>query len=246
VGELTSIAWNWSELVLATPVVLWAGWPFIQRAWQSLVNRSLNMYTLISLGVAVSFAYSLVVLLFPGLIPESFRSMDGSIPVYFEAAAAITTLVLLGEVLQMHALHSTSTAIRELLELAPPTAHRLVGSLEQDVPLSEVRVDDSLRVRAGEHVPVDGVITDGSSHVDESMLTGEPLPVAKLTGAVVRAGTLNGDGSFVCARSGWVQTRCWRASWHRWLRRSAVGRRFSPWRTGYPPGSCRPWLALRC
>ncbi|MDE2234522.1 MAG: heavy metal translocating P-type ATPase [Gammaproteobacteria bacterium] len=196
-GKLSSVTWNWSEFVLSAPVVLWAGWPFFQRAWQSLINRSLNMYTLISLGVSVSFVYSLLVLMFPGLIPASFRGADGSLPVYFEAAAAITTLVLLGEVLQMHAMHSTSAAIRGLMELAPPTAHRIAGGVEQDVPLSRVQVGDSLRVRAGEHVPVDGAIIQGSSHVDESMLTGEPLPVAKNTNAAVRAGTLNGDGSFV-------------------------------------------------
>lgn len=195
---LPGTAWSWSEFALATPVVLWGGWPFFQRAWRSLINRSLNMYTLIGLGVAVSYLYSLVALLFPGLFPVGFRRADGTLPVYFEAAAAITTLVLLGEVLQMRARHSTSAAIRALLDLAPPVAHRInADGGEQDVLLGQVQVGNSLRIRRGEKIPVDGVLLEGKSSVDESMLTGEPLPVEKHAGDKVAAGTLNGTGSFV-------------------------------------------------
>jgi len=195
---LPGTAWSWSEFALATPVVLWGGWPFFQRAWRSLINRSLNMYTLIGLGVAVSYLYSLVALLFPGLFPVGFRRADGTLPVYFEAAAAITTLVLLGEVLQMRARHSTSAAIRALLDLAPPVAHRInADGGEQDVLLGQVQVGNSLRIRPGEKIPVDGVLLEGNGSVDESMLTGEPLPVEKHADDKVAAGTLNGTGSFV-------------------------------------------------
>lgn len=194
-------AWNWIEFALALPVVWWAGWPFFVRAVQSLRHRSLNMYTLIGLGVVASFIYSTVVILFPGLLPATFRNPDGSVPVYFEAAAGIVVLVLLGEVLQLRARHSTSTAIRSLLDLAPPTALRLDSSdHEEEIPLAEVHEADRLRVRPGGKIPVDGVVLDGRSQVDESMLTGESMPVEKTTGDRVTGGTLNGTGSFVmCA-----------------------------------------------
>jgi len=195
---LPGAAWNWSEFVLATPVVLWGGWPFFQRAWRSLVNRSLNMYTLIGVGVGVAYVYSLISLLFPGLFPITFRMPDGALPVYFESAAAITVLVLLGEVLQLRARHSTSAAIRALLDLAPPLAHRLdANDSERNVPLAQVQVSDRLRVRPGEKIPVDGVVVEGTSSVDEAMLTGESLPVTKTDGDAVTSGTLNGTGSFV-------------------------------------------------
>jgi Cu+-exporting ATPase len=191
-------AWNWLEFFLATPVVWWAGWPFFVRAANSLLQRSLNMYTLIGLGVSVSYVYSVAVLLLPGLFPAVFRNADGSLPVYFEAAAGITTLVLLGEVLQLRARHSTSAAIRSLLDLAPPVAHRLnPAGDEQEIPLAEVRQGDRLRVRPGGKIPVDGVLLEGGSQVDESMLTGEPMPVEKLAGDDVTGGTLNGTGSFI-------------------------------------------------
>ncbi|MDE2091599.1 MAG: heavy metal translocating P-type ATPase [Gammaproteobacteria bacterium] len=195
---LPGTVWSWSEFVLATPVVLWGGWPFFQRAWRSLINHSLNMYTLIGLGVAVAYFYSLIAMLFPALYPATFHMADGSLPVYFEAAAAIITLVLLGEVLQLRARHSTSAAIRALLDLAPPLAHRInADGEEQDVPLAAVQAGDQLRVRPGEKIPVDGVVVEGASTVDESMLTGEPLPVEKRAGDKVVAGTLNGTGGFV-------------------------------------------------
>ncbi|MGH8278363.1 MAG: heavy metal translocating P-type ATPase [Gammaproteobacteria bacterium] len=190
--------WNVVELVLATPIVLWGGWPFFVRAWRSLLNRHLNMYTLIGLGVAAAYVYSLITLLAPGIFPVTFRSMDGPLPVYFESAGVIVVLVLLGEVLQMRARHSTSQAIRALLNLAPPVAHRLLdGGREEDVALAEVRVGDRLRVRPGDKVPVDGVVVEGASAVDESMVTGESLPVEKRAGEPVIGGTLNGRGSFV-------------------------------------------------
>ncbi|HET7650176.1 MAG TPA: heavy metal translocating P-type ATPase [Gammaproteobacteria bacterium] len=191
-------AWNWTEFALAFPAVWWAGWPFFVRAIQSLRHRSLNMYTLIGLGVVASFTYSTAVILFPGLLPATFRNPDGSIPVYFEASAGIVVLVLLGEVLQLRARHSTSTAIRSLLDLSPPVA-LLINSndREEEIPLADVHEGDRLRVRPGGKIPVDGIVLDGRSQVDESMLTGESMPVEKTTGDKVTGGTLNGTGSFV-------------------------------------------------
>lgn len=196
--RLPALPWNWIEFALATPVVVWGGWPFFVRAWHSLVSRNLNMYTLIGLGVAVAYLYSVVTLLVPGLFPPTFRLRDGALPVYFESAASITVLVLLGEVLQMRARHSTSKAIRALLDLAPAIAHRLrADGGEEDIALAEVRVSDRLRIRPGEKLPVDGVVVGGTSAVDESMVTGESLPVAKRAGDPVTGGTLNGRGSLV-------------------------------------------------
>jgi Cu+-exporting ATPase len=186
------------QLLLATPVVLWGGWPFFVRGWGSVVNRSLNMFTLIALGVGVAYAYSLIAALFPGLLPESFRGEHGVPDVYFEAAAVITVLVLLGQVLELRARSQTSSAIRALLGLAPKTARRIgPDASELDVPLEHVVPGDRLRVRPGERVPVDGVVLDGVSAVDESMVTGEPIPVEKPPGARVTGGTVNGTGSFV-------------------------------------------------
>ncbi|HEV7517414.1 MAG TPA: heavy metal translocating P-type ATPase, partial [Thermoanaerobaculia bacterium] len=189
---------NWIELLLATPVVLWGGWPFFERGWASVKNRSLNMFTLIALGTGAAYAASLVSTFVPGLLPASFRGMDGRAPVYFEPAAVITTLVLLGQVLELRARSRTSGALRALLGLAPPVARRLAedGS-EREVPLAEIQVGDRLRVRPGEKVPVDGVVLEGRSAVDESMLTGEPIPVEKGPGDQVTGGTVNGTGSFV-------------------------------------------------
>ena len=187
----------WLEFALATPVVLWGGWPFFQRGWASVVNRSLNMFTLISLGTGSAFLYSVAALLFPALIPASFRDMNGGLPVYFEPAAVIVTLVLLGQVLELRARSQTSSALKALLGLAPKTA-RVVreGGREEDIPLESVTVGQSLRVRPGEKVPVDGVVLDGSSNVDESMVTGESIPVEKSRDAKVTGGTLNGTGTF--------------------------------------------------
>jgi Cu+-exporting ATPase len=189
---------HWIELALTAPVVLWGGWPFFERFWASLVNRSPNMFTLIGLGTGAAFLDSLVATIFPRLFPASFREMDGSVPVYFEAAAVITTLVLLGQVLELRARAKTSFAIRALLDLAPQVAHRLdANSVEQDVALNEVQPGELLRVRPGERVPVDGVLLEGASAVDESMVTGEPMPVEKSANDKLTGGTLNTSGSFV-------------------------------------------------
>ncbi|HEV2389031.1 MAG TPA: copper-translocating P-type ATPase [Candidatus Acidoferrales bacterium] len=190
--------WTWFEFILATPIVLWGGWPFFVRGWQSVVNRSLNMFTLIGLGVGVAYFYSVVAALFPSLFPAAFRGESGQVAVYFEAAAVITTLVLLGQVLELRARSRTGAAIRALLGLAPKTA-RLIreDGTELDVPLDRVEPGDRLRVRPGEKIPVDGIVLDGSSSVDESMISGEPIPVEKQKGARVTGATVNGTGSLV-------------------------------------------------
>ena len=195
IGQRTS---NWLQLILATPVVLWAGWPFFQRGWQSLVNRSLNMFTLIAMGTGAAWLYSMVAVLMPGIFPDQFRQPDGSVAVYFEAAAVITVLVLLGQVLELRARESTSGAIRALLDLAPKTARiiRADGS-EEEVQLDSVQVGDRLRVRPGEKVPVDGEVIEGRSAVDESMVTGESMPVTKEVGASAIGGTMNQSGALV-------------------------------------------------
>jgi Cu+-exporting ATPase len=189
---------NAIEFFLATPVVLWGGWPFFERFWSSLVNRSPNMFTLIGLGTGAAYLDSVVATFFPQIFPASFRDLDGAAPVYFEAAAVITTLVLLGQVLELRARRRTSGAIRALLNLAPRQAHLLApDGTERDVPLDQMKCGDRLRVRPGERIPVDGTIREGVSAVDESMLTGEPMPVEKSTGDRVTGGTLNTSGSFI-------------------------------------------------
>jgi Cu+-exporting ATPase len=189
---------GWVQFALATPVVLWGGWPFFVRGWQSIVNRSLNMFTLIGLGVSVAYLFSVVAKLFPEIFPSSFRDAMGGVPLYFEAAAAITTLVLLGQVLELRARSQTGAAIKALLGLAPKTARRILGDGgEADVPLDQVQVGDRLRVRPGEKVPVDGVVIEGSSAIDESMVTGESIPVEKHADDRVIGATVNGTGSFV-------------------------------------------------
>jgi Cu+-exporting ATPase len=188
----------WAQLVLATPVVLWGGWPFFVRGWASLVNRSLNMFTLIALGTGVAWAYSVVATVMPGLFPTSFRTHGGEVGLYFEAAAVITVLVLLGQVLELRARSQTSGAIRALLALAPKTARRLrEDGSDEEVPLEHVVIGNRLRVRPGEGVPVDGVVLEGASAVDESMVTGESIPVEKTAGSRVTGGTVNGTGSFI-------------------------------------------------
>ena len=191
-------AMPWIQLGLSTPVVLWAGAPFFVRGWESLKNRSPNMFTLISLGVGVAWLYSVVAAIFPGALPAAFRDAHGAVPLYFEAAAVIVALVLVGQVLELRARGSTNAAIRALLSLAPPIARRLApdGS-EADVPLEVVVAGDRLRVRPGEKIPVDGTVEEGTSFVDESMVTGEPVPVAKGVGEPVVGGTVNGNGGFV-------------------------------------------------
>jgi P-type Cu+ transporter len=194
---LSSTATGWIQFALATPVVVWAGWPFFERGWASVVNRHLNMFTLIALGTGAAYLFSVVALLVPFSIPASFRLHGGEAPLYFEPAAVITTLVLLGQVLELRARSQTSSALKALLGLAPKTARRIEkdGS-EHDVALDQVQTGETLRVRPGEKVPVDGVVLEGSSSVDESMITGEPIPVEKTTGARVTGGTLNGTGGF--------------------------------------------------
>jgi Cu+-exporting ATPase len=195
---LAGAASNWIQLVLATPLVLWAGLPFFERAWASLVSRNLNMFTLIAMGTGVAWGYSVIATVAPGLFPPAFRGMDGDVAVYFEAAAAITVLVLLGQVLELRAREQTGGAIRALLDLAPKAARRVrAGSSDEEIGLDAVAVGDLLRVRPGEKVPVDGELTEGRSSVDESMVTGESMPVTKAVGAKLIGGTMNGSGSFV-------------------------------------------------
>ncbi|MCK5549602.1 MAG: heavy metal translocating P-type ATPase, partial [Hyphomicrobiaceae bacterium] len=195
VGQTTS---NWIQLVLATPVVLWAGAPFFARGWQSIQTRQLNMFTLIALGTGAAWIYSMAATLMPDIFPAGFRNEDGSVPVYFEAASVITVLVLLGQVLELRARESTSGAIRALLDLAPKTA-RLIDTdgTEREIPLNDVTIGDRLRVRPGEKVPVDAIVREGRSAIDESLVTGESLPVTKETGDTVIGGTLNQSGSLV-------------------------------------------------
>ncbi|WP_045835924.1 heavy metal translocating P-type ATPase [Hyphomicrobium sp. 99] len=189
---------NWVQFALATPVVLWAGFPFFERGWKSLETRNLNMFTLIALGTGVAWIYSVVATLFPGIFPESLRGMHGAVPVYFESAAVITVLVLFGQVLELRAREQTSGAIRALLNLAPKTARLLKpdGS-DEEVQIDEIIAGDRLRVRPGERIAVDGSVVDGKSNVDESMVTGEPLPVSKSVGAKVIGGTINGSGALI-------------------------------------------------
>src|SRR2546428_746724 len=195
---LSSRLMAWLQLVLATPVVLLGGWPFFARGGASIVNRSLNMFTLIALGTGTAYVYSVIAALAPGMFPESFRTHGGEVELYFEAAALITTLVLLGQVIELRARSQTSSAIKALLGLTPKTARRLRDDGgEEDVSLDEVRPGDRLRVRPGERVPVDGVVLEGTSAVDESMVTGEPIPVEKAPGSRVTGGTVNGAGGFV-------------------------------------------------
>jgi P-type Cu+ transporter len=190
-------AMKWIEFALVTPVVLWCGWPFFVRGWASVVHRSLNMFTLIALGVAAGYFYSVVATIVPGLFPASFR-VHGEVAIYFEPAAVIVTLVLLGQVLELRARSRTSSAIRSLLALAPKTARILEGDgTERDIPLEHVHVGNRVRVRPGERVPVDGVVIDGATTVDESMVTGEPIPVEKTRGSAVTGGTVNGTGTIV-------------------------------------------------
>jgi Cu+-exporting ATPase len=188
---------NWIQLALATPVVLWCGWPFFERGAQSLVSRNLNMFTLIAMGISVAWAYSIVATLAPHLFPQAVRREDGSVPVYFEAAAVITVLVLLGQVLELRARERTSGAIRALLDIAPKTARRVRDGLEEEIPLDAVEVGDRLRVRPGEKVPVDAIVLDGRSTIDESMVTGESMPITRSAGENVIGGTLNQTGALV-------------------------------------------------
>jgi Cu+-exporting ATPase len=195
---VSTTASMWIQFALATPIVFWCAWPFFQRAWASVLNRSPNMFTLIALGVGAAYGYSLVATFAPGLFPASLRQHGGMIPVYYEAAAVVTVLVLLGQVLELRAREKTGGAIRALLKLAPKTARRLrADGTDEEVSLDQVHVGDRLRVRPGEAVPVDGSVTEGTSSVDESMVTGESMPVAKIVAAKVIGGTINGTGALV-------------------------------------------------
>jgi Cu+-exporting ATPase len=194
---IAGAALGWIEFLLATPVVLWGGWPFFERGWQSVVNRSLNMFTLIAMGTGAAYCYSVAAILAPRIFPDSFRDHHGDLAIYFEPAAVIVTLVLMGQVLELRARAQTSSAIRALLGLAPNTARVIRANVEADIPLAEVRVGDLLRVRPGEKIPVDGVVVEGAGSVDEAMVTGEAMPVEKTAGAQVTGGTVNGAGGFV-------------------------------------------------
>ncbi|MFZ1129518.1 MAG: heavy metal translocating P-type ATPase [Terriglobales bacterium] len=201
-GQFAATPWNsilpWLELILSTPVVLWCGWPFFQRGWASIVHRSTNMFTLIAMGTGVAYLFSVIATLFPHIFPASFRTMSDRPDVYFEAAAAIITLVLLGQVLELRARSQTSSAIRTLLDLSPKLARLLPGDgSERDVPLEDVKAGDHLRVRPGEKIPVDGIVLDGSSLVDESMITGESLPIEKSPASHLIGATVNGNGALV-------------------------------------------------
>ncbi|WP_374028761.1 copper-translocating P-type ATPase [Bdellovibrio bacteriovorus] len=198
-SETLHSVFKWVELALATPVVLWGGWPFFERFWQSLKNKSMNMFTLIGLGVAVAYVYSVVAIVFPNVFPDSFKDpMTGEVGLYFEAAAVIVTLVLLGQVLELRARGQTSSAIKSLLGLAPKTARKVnPDGSEVDIPVEHIHVGDQFRVRPGEKIPVDGKVLSGQSSVDESMVSGEPIPVEKLPGAKVVGATINGTGSLV-------------------------------------------------
>ena len=239
-GVLSPAVQAWIEMLLAAPVVGWAGWPFFERMWASLRNRSPNMFTLIGIGTGTAFAYSVVATLLPGVVPASFRSHGAMPDRYFEAAAVITVLVLLGQVLELRARSQTGGAIRALLGLAPKTARRIGGAAsETDVPLDQVQVGDRLRVRPGEKVPVDGAVLEGASVVDESMISGEPIPVEKRAGDTVTGGTLNGTGSLVM-RAERVGAETLLARIVRMVaRRSAAARRSSGWPTPSRPTSCR-------
>nr|WP_231561723.1 copper-translocating P-type ATPase [Nitrosococcus oceani] len=189
---------NWVQLVLATPVVLWSGWPFFVRGAYSLVKRSLNMFTLIAMGTGVAWVYSVVATIAPGIFPAAFRSESGIVPVYFEAAAVIVVLVLLGQILELRARERTGGAIKALLGLAPKTAYRIdEKGHAAEIPIEEIQVGDHLRIRPGDKLPVDGVVTEGGSHVDESMVTGEPMPVEKTVGSKVIGATVNANGSLI-------------------------------------------------
>jgi Cu+-exporting ATPase len=188
----------WVELILGTPVILWAGWPFFVRGVKSVINRSLNMFTLISMGVGAAYLFSVVAVLVPGIFPDGFRDADGNVGVYFEAGAVIVVLVLLGQIMELGARERTGSAIRALLDLAPKTARVIrEDGREEEIPLEDVRVGDRLRVRPGDKVPVDGVVIEGRSSIDESMISGEPIPVEKVKGDKVTGATINGTGSLV-------------------------------------------------
>jgi Cu+-exporting ATPase len=198
VGSMAGLVPQWLQLAIATPVVLWGAWPFFERGWRSIVSGHLNMFTLIALGVTVAYGYSVVAVVVPGVFPEGFRDASGEVAVYFEVAATIVTLILVGQVLELRARGRTSGALKALLGLAPTSARRIRNDLrEEDVPLEAVHVGDRLRVRPGEKVPVDGVVLFGSSSIDESMITGEPIPVEKRAGDRVVGATINGTGALV-------------------------------------------------
>ncbi len=189
---------SWGQLVLASPVILWGGWPFFQRGWLSIVHRSLNMFTLIALGTGVAYGYSVIATVAPGLFPATFLGSHGAVPIYFEAAAVIVVLVLLGQVLELRARGRTGSAIKALLNLAPKTAKRIrPDGIDEEVSLEAIKMGDRLRVRPGERIPTDGVVREGASAVEESMVTGEPIPIEKTAGATVIGGTVNGTGSLV-------------------------------------------------
>ncbi len=231
---------NWIQFAFATPVVLWAGWPFFVRGWQSLVTRNLNMFTLIAVGTGVAYVYSVVGTVAPGIFPATFRGHGGAVAVYFESAAVITVLVLLGQVLELRAREATSGAIKALLQLAPKTARRIGDDgTDHEVEIDTLAVGDKLRVRPGEKVPVDGVILEGRSSLDESLVTGESMPVTKEAGSKVIAGTLNQSGGFVMRADKVGRDTLLSQIVQMVATRSARARRSSGWPIRFPAGSCR-------
>ena len=232
------------QVVLATPVVLWAAAPFFERGWTSIVHRRLNMFTLIALGIGVAFFYSVVALVVgvvaPSVFPREYLGHGGMPPLYFEAAAVITTLVIVGQVLELRARSQTSGAIRALLDLAPKIARKIDADGDREVPVDTIAVGDRVRVRPGERVPADGHVVDGESAVDESMLTGEPVPVTKAAGMKVTGGTINGWGRSSSRPIASVPTRCWPRSCEWSVRLSARGRPSIDLPTPSRPGSSRP------
>ena len=237
---------HWIQLALATPVVLWAGWPFFKRCWASFRKLSPNMWTLIGIGVGAAYLYSVVATLAPGIFPAAFRGPEGQVDVYFEAAAVIVALVLLGQVLEIRARERTSGAIKALLGLAPKTARRVrEDGADEEVPLEEVQVGDRLRVRPGDKIPVDGVVLEGRSTVDESMLTGEPVPVEKTRATRSPAARSTSRAASSSAPSGSAATPCSRGSCRWSPRRSARARRSSAWSTWSRAGSCPRWSRSR-
>lgn len=233
---------SWLQLVLATPVVLWAGWPFFVRGWQSIPNRSPNMFTLIALGVSMAFGESVLATVAPQVFPNAFREHGGRVAAYFEAAAVIVTLVLLGQVLELRARRRTSSAIRALLGLAPKTARRIrPDGTEEDVPLDRVVVGDRLRVRPGEKVPVDGLVVEGQSAVDESMVSGEPIPSEKVAALASSVRRSTAPAHWSCRRSA-SEPKRFSPALSRWSRRrSAAAPRSRSWPTVCPRSSCPPW-----
>ena len=242
---VTSDLSRWIQFVLTTPVVCWAGWPFFVRGWRSIVSRHLNMFTLIAIGVGAAFVFSAVAMLLPGLFPDTMQHA-GKVAIYFEAAAMVTVLVLLGQVLELRARSRTGNAIKALLNLAPPTARQVTSDGDREVPLDQVKVGDRLRVVPGDKVPVDGAVVEGHSSVEESMITGEPLPVEKTVGDNVTGGTINGSGSFIMQAERVGSDTLLGQIINMVAEAQTAAPRFKASRTRLPESSCQSCWRFRC